>query len=30
MERLKRIDLDTYIIKVDLDFSSHIRLELQS
>ena len=29
MERFKKIDLATYIIKVDLPFPSYIRLELQ-
>ena len=30
MERLKRIDLATYVTKIDLPFPSHIRLGLQS
>ena len=30
MEKLKKIDLATYVTKVDLPFPSHIRLELQS
>ena len=30
MEKLKKIDLATYVIKVHLLFLAHIRLELQS
>ena len=30
MERLKMIDLATYVTKIDLHFLLHIRLELQS